>query len=62
MTLSQKLIDQYQALRNEVDGCILLMEVGVFMQVMDADAHQLSELTSQKFEMAAGDFDKTIGD
>jgi DNA mismatch repair ATPase MutS len=38
MVFSQKLITRYSELKTEVPDCILLMQVGAFMQVMDDDA------------------------
>ena len=44
MVLSQKLISRYRELRQEAKDCVLLMQVGAFMQVMDKDAKALSHL------------------
>jgi DNA mismatch repair ATPase MutS len=52
MVLSQKLINRYHELKQEVPDCILLMQVGAFMQVMDDNAQVVSELTHLKLQMA----------
>jgi DNA mismatch repair protein MutS len=52
MVLSQKLISRYRELKQEAKDCILLMQVGAFMQVMDKDAKTLSQLTGLKLQMA----------
>jgi DNA mismatch repair ATPase MutS len=44
MVLSQKLISRYRELKQEATDCVLLMQVGAFMQVMDKDAKTLSNL------------------
>ena len=43
MVYSHKLVKRYQELKEEVPHCLLLMQVGVFMPVMDEDArvHEL---------------------
>ncbi len=38
MVVSQKLITRYGELKQSVPDCLLLMQVGAFMQVMDEDA------------------------
>ena len=52
MVLSQKLISRYRELKQEAKDCILLVQVGAFMQVMDTDAKTLSQLTGLKLQMA----------
>ncbi|HJW86990.1 MAG TPA: DUF1566 domain-containing protein [Candidatus Brocadiaceae bacterium] len=42
MVLSQKLISRYRELKQEAKDCILLMQVGAFMQVMDTDANPIA--------------------
>lgn len=42
MVFSQKLSDQYLELRSAAD-CLLLIEVGVFMQVRNEDARTVAE-------------------
>ncbi|MCK5524748.1 MAG: hypothetical protein KAI83_16610 [Thiomargarita sp.] len=54
MVFSQKLINRYFELKQEVPDCILLMQVGVFMQVMNEDAEAISELTGLKLQMGGG--------
>jgi DNA mismatch repair ATPase MutS len=48
MVFSQKLITRYSELKKEVPDCVLLMQVGAFMQVMSEDAEVLSKLTGLK--------------
>ncbi|MCP4351950.1 MAG: hypothetical protein GY795_41335 [Desulfobacterales bacterium] len=38
MLFSQKLTDRYHELKQEAPGCILFMQVGAFMKVMNEDA------------------------
>ncbi|RKZ40967.1 MAG: hypothetical protein DRQ49_06600 [Gammaproteobacteria bacterium] len=38
MAISQKLIIHYHELKQQAPDCILLMQVGAFMQVMNEDA------------------------
>jgi len=59
MVFSQKLITRYSELKAEVPDCILLMQVGAFMQVMGTDAETLSGLTGLKLQMG-GDVDSPV--
>ena len=52
MVNSKKIITRYRELKQEAPDCILLMQVGAFMQVMDKDAKTLSQLTGLKLQMA----------
>jgi len=52
MIFSRKLVDQYRKLKAEARGCILLMQVGAFMQAMDEDARVLSRSTGVKLQLA----------
>ena len=52
MMFSQKLAFRYRALKADTPGCVLLMQVGAFMQVMDEDARRVSEVTGLKLSMA----------
>ncbi len=45
MVFSQKLTNRYYELKQEAPDCILLMQVGAFMQVMNDDARAVSEIT-----------------
>jgi DNA mismatch repair ATPase MutS len=58
MTYSINLISQYVELKADDDakGCVLLMQVGSFMHIMDDDARIVSALTGLKLKMA-GDID-----
>ena len=59
MVFSEKLASQYRDLKQEVVGCLLLMQVGAFMQVMGADARTVSAVTGLKLQMA-GDVDAPV--
>ena len=52
MIFSQKLVDRYDELKQRVPDCILLMQVGAFMQVMNEDARAVSQVTGLKLRMA----------
>jgi len=52
MIFSEKLAEQYQALKKEEPGLVLLMQVGAFLQVMNEDARCLAEVTGLKLKMA----------
>jgi len=56
MVVSKKLTETYRALKQQTGDGLLLMQVGAFMQVMDDDARQVSEVTGLKLQMA-GDVD-----
>ncbi|MCD4751123.1 MAG: hypothetical protein K8R59_17255 [Thermoanaerobaculales bacterium] len=56
MIRSTKLVARYRELKTEAPGCVLLMQVGAFMQVMDSDARAVSAITGLKLQMA-GDVD-----
>ncbi len=60
MVFSQKLVSRYRELKRQAVDCVLLMqEVGVFMQVMDEDAREVSSVTGLKLQMA-GDIDSPV--
>lgn len=52
MAISQKLVERYAELKQEAPDCVLLMQVGIFMQVLDDDARAVSEVTGLKLQMA----------
>jgi DNA mismatch repair protein MutS len=52
MIATEKLVDRYRELKTEVPDCVLLMQVGAFMQVMDDDARSVSAVTGLKLKMA----------
>jgi hypothetical protein len=56
MVISEKLIERDRALKAEVPECLLLMQVGAFMQVMDEDAHAVSAVTGLELQIG-GDVD-----
>jgi DNA mismatch repair protein MutS len=59
MVFSQKLVSRYRELKHKAADCILLMQVGAFMQVMDEDAREVSSVTGLKLQMA-GDVDSPV--
>ena len=59
MVFSQKLTSRYGELKRRAGDSILLMQVGVFMQVMDEDARITSGVTGLKLQMA-GDVDAPV--
>ena len=59
MVVSQKLITRYGELKQTVPGCVLLMQVGAFMQVMNEDAQLLSQLTGLKLQLS-GEVDAPV--
>ena len=59
MIFSPKLVKRYRELKAEAIGCLLLMQVGAFMDVMDQDARAVSEVTGLKLQMA-GDVDDPV--
>ena len=59
MIFSQKLVKRYKELKEAVPDCLLLMQVGAFVQVMDEDARAVSEVTGLKLQMA-GDVDDPV--
>ena len=56
---SPKLVARYRELKTEVPECLLLMQVGAFMQVMNDDARAVSAVTGLKLQMA-GDVDDPV--
>jgi DNA mismatch repair protein MutS len=59
LVFSQKLADQYRELRSGAADCLLLMQVGAFMQVMNEDARTVAKVTGLKLQMA-GDVDAPV--
>ena len=59
MIFSPKLVKRYRELKAEVPDCLLLMQVGAFMDVMDEDARAVAEVTGLKLQMA-GDVDDPV--
>jgi len=56
MVFSLKLAFQYHDLKTAVPDCLLLMQVGAFMRVMDEDARAVATVTGLKLQMG-GDVD-----
>lgn len=59
MVFSHKLVQRYQELKVEAADCLLLMQVGAFMQVLDEDARALAAVTGLKLQMA-GEVDAPV--
>ncbi|HRY44364.1 MAG TPA: hypothetical protein P5164_10490 [Thermoanaerobaculia bacterium] len=59
MVVSQKLIARYAELKAEAPGCLLLMQVGTFLQVQGDDARTVSGVTGLKLQMG-GDVDSPV--
>ena len=59
MVKSPKLIERYRELKRQTPEYVLLMQVGVFMQVMDDDARTLASVTGLKLQIA-GDVDDPV--
>ena len=59
MVFSLKLVDQYRELKSAAADCLLLMQVGAFMQVMNEDARTVATVTGLKLQMA-GDVDVPV--
>ena len=59
MVYSPKLVKRYQGLKENVPDCLLLMQVGAFMQVMNDDARVVSQVTGLKLQMA-GDVEAPV--
>jgi DNA mismatch repair protein MutS len=54
MVVSERLIARYEELKTEAPDCLLLMQVGSFMQVMGDDARAISAVTGLKLQMGGG--------
>jgi len=59
MFFSKKVFDRYNDLKKEQKECLLLMQVGSFMQVFNDDAKAVSEVTGLKLKLA-GDIDNPV--
>jgi len=59
VVVSQKLIARYAELKGEVPGCLLLMQVGTFLQVMGDDARAVAAVTGLKLQ-SGGDADAPV--
>jgi MutS domain I len=51
MILSQKLLARYRELKQDVPDCLLLMQVGAFIQVMGEDTRAVSEVAGLTLQM-----------
>lgn len=52
MIFSEKLVERYREMKVDAPDCLLLMQVGAFMHVMNEDAKILSGLTGLKLKVA----------
>lgn len=59
MVVSEKLANRYREMKVEESNCLLLMQAGAFMQVMNDDARAVSAITGLKLQMA-GDIDDPV--
>jgi len=59
MFFSQKVFEQYELLSKEHPECVLLLQVGSFMQVFNKDAKTVSKVTGLKLKMA-GDIESPV--
>ena len=50
--IAAKLVRRYAELKLEAPGCVLLMQVGAFMKVLDEDARAVSGVTGLKLQMS----------
>jgi DNA mismatch repair ATPase MutS len=60
MILSRKLLVRYRELKQDVPDCLLLMQVGAFMPVMDQDARTVSQVTGLTLQMAGAVDDPVV--
>jgi len=51
MVISDKLIERYRVLKAQAPGCLLLMQVGAFMQAMNEDARSVAAVTGFKLQV-----------
>lgn len=51
MVISDKLIERYRVLKAQAPGCLLLMQVGAFMQAMNEDARAVAAVTGLKLQV-----------
>jgi len=52
MIFSPKLVARYRELKAQAPDCLLLMQVGTFMDVLDQDARAVAQVTGLKLQMA----------
>jgi DNA mismatch repair ATPase MutS len=52
MIFSPKLVAHYRELKAQAPDCLLLMQVGTFMDVLDQDARTVAEVTGLNLRMA----------
>jgi DNA mismatch repair ATPase MutS len=60
MVISAALIARYEALKAEVPDALLMMQVGAFLQVMNADARAVAALTGLKLPKRRADDRRAI--
>jgi len=59
MIISPKLLARYRELKQEVPDCLLLMQVGAFLQVMETDARTVAQVTGLKLQVG-GEIDAPV--
>lgn len=52
MILSPRLAEHYAALKQQASDCLLLTQVGAFMDVLHEDVRVVAQLTGLKLQMA----------
>jgi len=59
MIFSPKLVARYRELKAQAPDCLLLMQVGTFMDVLDQDARAVAQVTGLRLQMA-GEVDAPV--
>ena len=60
MVYSAKLVERYRALKAEAPACLLLMQVGTFLQVQDEDARQTAVRVFEKAHLRSVRYAKEV--
>jgi len=58
--LSKKLVARYHELKQQVPDCILFMQVGVFMQMLDEDAQVVSKIANIELQVTGNAKSPTV--
>ena len=59
MIFSPKLVTRYRELKAQAPDCLLLLQVGAFMKVLDEDARAVAAVTGLRLQMA-GEVDAPV--
>lgn len=59
MIFSPKLVTRYRELKAQAPDCLLLLQVGAFMKVLDEDARAVAAVTGLKLQLA-GEIDAPV--